>query len=554
MADPLLEIRQLQISFGDAIALQGLDLMVQPGESVGIVGESGSGKSVACLAIPGLLPKTASRSGQIAFRSVSGQPSRDLLTLPERELRQLRGDRLGFIFQEPMSSLNPVFSCGFQLLEAIQQHLPLSKAEAQQRAIALLQEVQLIREPSQAAALFARYPHQLSGGQRQRLMIAIALAANPDLLLADEPTTALDATVQASVLKLLRHLQQQRQMAMIFVSHDLGVISEVADRVVVLYRGQVVEQGLVADVLHRPQHPYTQGLVACRPQINPRSCYLPTVADFLEGHTEPRSLPARSITEEPLLQIKDLSITYRGRGTAFTAVQNLSLSLTAGATLGLVGESGCGKSSLARCLVGLVPPSHGEIWLDRQRLNPRLNRDRQRLRQSIQMVFQDPAAALDPRWTVGAAILEPLRIAKRLSDRAANQRLLKHWLQRVDLPIDIGDRYPHEFSGGQRQRICIARALVHQPRLLICDESVSALDVSVQAQILNLLKQLQAELGLTYLFISHDLAVVRYMSDRIVVMNQGQLEEDSPTEQLFQNPQSNYTRRLIAAIPGEVAA
>ncbi|WP_338461041.1 ABC transporter ATP-binding protein [Synechococcus elongatus IITB7] len=554
MADPLLEIRQLRISFGDAIALQGLDLTVQPGESVGIVGESGSGKSVACLAIPGLLPKTARRSGQIAFRSVAGQPSRDLLTLPERELRQLRGDRLGFIFQEPMSSLNPVFSCGFQLLEAIQQHLPLSKAEAQQRAIALLQEVQLIREPSQAAALFARYPHQLSGGQRQRLMIAIALAANPDLLLADEPTTALDATVQASVLKLLRNLQRQRQMAMIFVSHDLGVISEVADRVVVLYRGQVVEQGLVADVLHRPQHPYTQGLVACRPQINPRSCYLPTVADFLEGHTEPRSLPARSITEVPLLQIKDLSITYRGRGTAFTAVQNLSLSLTAGATLGLVGESGCGKSSLARCLVGLVPPSHGEIWLDRQRLNPRLNRDRQRLRQSIQMVFQDPAAALDPRWTVGAAILEPLRIAKRLSDRVANQRLLEHWLQRVDLPIDIGDRYPHEFSGGQRQRICIARALVRQPRLLICDESVSALDVSVQAQILNLLKQLQAELGLTYLFISHDLAVVRYMSDRIVVMNQGQLEEDSPTEQLFQNPQSNYTRRLIAAIPGEVAA
>ncbi|QFZ92268.2 dipeptide ABC transporter ATP-binding protein [Synechococcus elongatus] len=554
MADPLLEIRQLRISFGDAIALQGLDLTVQPGESVGIVGESGSGKSVACLAIPGLLPKTARRSGQIAFRSVAGQPSRDLLTLPERELRQLRGDRLGFIFQEPMSSLNPVFSCGFQLLEAIQQHLPLSKVEAQQRAIALLQEVQLIREPSQAAALFARYPHQLSGGQRQRLMIAIALAANPDLLLADEPTTALDATVQASVLKLLRNLQRQRQMAMIFVSHDLGVISEVADRVVVLYRGQVVEQGLVADVLHRPQHPYTQGLVACRPQINPRSCYLPTVADFLEGHTEPRSLPARSITEEPLLQIKDLSITYRGRGTVFTAVQNLSLFLTAGATLGLVGESGCGKSSLARCLVGLVPPSHGEIWLDRQRLNPRLNRDRQRLRQSIQMVFQDPAAALDPRWTVGAAILEPLRIAKRLSDRAANQRLLEHWLQRVDLPIDIGDRYPHEFSGGQRQRICIARALVRQPRLLICDESVSALDVSVQAQILNLLKQLQAELGLTYLFISHDLAVVRYMSDRIVVMNQGQLEEDSPTEQLFQNPQSNYTRRLIAAIPGEVAA
>ncbi|WP_338429377.1 ABC transporter ATP-binding protein [Synechococcus elongatus] len=554
MADPLLEIRQLRISFGDAIALQGLDLTVQPGESVGIVGESGSGKSVACLAIPGLLPKTARRSGQIAFRSVAGQPSRDLLTLPERELRQLRGDRLGFIFQEPMSSLNPVFSCGFQLLEAVQQHLPLSKAEAQQRAIALLQEVQLLREPSQAAALFARYPHQLSGGQRQRLMIAIALAANPDLLLADEPTTALDATVQASVLKLLRNLQRQRQMAMIFVSHDLGVISEVADHVVVLYRGQVVEQGLVADVLHRPQHPYTQGLVACRPQINPRSCYLPTVADFLEGHTEPRSLPARSITEEPLLQIKDLSITYRGRGTAFTAVQNLSLSLTAGATLGLVGESGCGKSSLARCLVGLVPPSHGEIWLDRQRLNPRLNRDRQCLRQSIQMVFQDPAAALDPRWTVGAAILEPLRIAKRLSDRAANQQLLEHWLQRVDLPIDIGNRYPHEFSGGQRQRICIARALVRQPRLLICDESVSALDVSVQAQILNLLKQLQAELGLTYLFISHDLAVVRYMSDRIVVMNQGQLEEDSPTEQLFQNPQSNYTRRLIAAIPGEVAA
>lgn len=554
MADPLLEIRQLQIRFGDAIALQGLDLTVQSGESIGIVGESGSGKSVACLAIPGLLPKTARRSGQIAFRSVAGQPSRDLLTLPERELRQLRGDRLGFIFQEPMSSLNPVFSCGFQLLEAIQQHLPLSKAEAQQRAIALLQEVQLIQEPSQASALFSRYPHQLSGGQRQRLMIAIALAANPDLLLADEPTTALDATVQASVLKLLRRLQQQRQMAMIFVSHDLGVISEVADRVVVLYRGQVVEQGRVEAVLHHPQHPYTQGLVACRPQINPRSCYLPTVADFLEGHTEPRSLPVRSITEDLLLQIKNLSITYRGRGTAFTAVQDLSLSLTAGATLGLVGESGCGKSSLARCLVGLVPPSHGEIWLDCQRLNPHLSRDRQRLRQTVQMVFQDPAAALDPRWTVGAAILEPLRIAKRLGDRATNQRLLEQWLQRVDLPTDIGDRYPHEFSGGQRQRICIARALIRQPRLLICDESVSALDVSVQAQILNLLKQLQAELGLTYLFISHDLAVVRYMSDRIVVMNQGRLEEDSPTEQLFQNPQSDYTRRLIAAIPGDVAA
>lgn len=554
MADPLLEIRQLQICFGEAIALQGLDLVVQPGESVGIVGESGSGKSVACLAIPGLLPKTARCSGQIAFRSVAGQSSRDLLTLPERELRQLRGDRLGFIFQEPLSSLNPVFSAGFQLLEAIQQHLPLSQAEAQQRVIALLQEVQLIREPSQAAQILRRYPHQLSGGQRQRLMIAIALAANPDLLLADEPTTALDATVQASVLQLLRRLQQQRQMAMIFVSHDLGVIAEVADRVVVLYRGQVVEQGRVADVLNSPQHPYTQGLVACRPQINPRSCYLPTVADFLEGQTEPRSLPPRSPATQPLLQVEQLGITYRGRSTAFQAVQNLSFPLPAGLTLGLVGESGCGKSSLARCLVGLVPASEGQIWLDQQPLDLRSSRDRQRLRQTVQMVFQDPAAALDPRWTVGSAILEPLRIKQPRRDRTADQRLLKQWLQRVDLPTDIGDRYPHEFSGGQRQRICIARALIGQPRLLICDESVSALDVSVQAQILNLLKQLQAELGLTYLFISHDLAVVRYMSDRILVMNQGQLEEDSPTEQLFQRPQSDYTRRLIAAIPGEVAA
>ena len=567
---PLLTVHHLRVELPAedryVPVVQDLSLTLQPGQTLGIVGESGSGKTMTALALLGLLPPLAQWGGQ-AWLATGSEPV-DLLQLSAREMRRYRGDQLAIIFQEPSAALNPVFSCGYQLQETIRASQPVSLAEAQARSRALLQEVQLSED------LVDRYPHQLSGGQQQRVAIAIAIACNPKILIADEPTTALDVTVQAEILKLLRRLQQQRDMALIFITHDLGVIAEVADRVLVLYRGEVVEQGEVQQIFAQASHPYTQGLLACRPRLDRRLKRLPTTEDFLTASPESDSSVERILSLEemspteveqrlqhlqerpPLLTVSQLKTYFPIKQGVFQrqigeikAVDAVSFSLYPGETLGLVGESGCGKSTLGRTLLRLIQATGGQVIFDGDELLT-LRRGRMRwLRRQLQLIFQDPFASLDPRMSVGGAVMEPMRLHQLAGSPPEQRRRAQDLFVKVGLDPESLDRMPHEFSGGQRQRICIARALASQPRLIICDEAVSSLDVSVQAQVLNLLKDLQQELDLTYIFISHDLSVVKFMSDRIMVMNQGRIEEIAPAEQIYTAPQSDYTRQLIAAVP-----
>ncbi|WP_353259150.1 ABC transporter ATP-binding protein [Prochlorothrix hollandica] len=606
MNPPLLDVRHLSVEFrSDRQRVQAVDdvsFQVQPGQTLGIVGESGSGKSVACLGSLGLIPQPPGEvtAGEIWFQPPQADRPVDLLRLSPKQWQQYRGGQLAMIFQEPMTSLNPLYSCGFQMIETLRHHEPLSLEEARRRAVALLQEVKLLpadavllqrhrgtsgRSPHtspdddralqqrinlEKQAFLDRYPHQLSGGQQQRVMIAMALSCNPSLLIADEPTTALDVTVQATILALLRDLCRQREMALILVSHDLGVVADIADTVAVMYRGKIVEQGPVADIFHQPRHPYTQALLACRPRLDYTPRYLPTLEDFLQAdgtpvvrsepiadrpsNPEPSPLPPPS-SDQPLLRVDNLRVVFRGKGLmglmqpAVRAVDGISFTVQAGETLGLVGESGCGKTTLARALLRLIEPSSGQILFQGQDLIHLKPAPLRLLRREMQIIFQDPGGALDPRMRVGAAVMEPMLIHAFNRRSPAHRDRAIYLLERVGLSADIFNRYPHEFSGGQRQRVCIARALALSPRFIICDESVSALDVSVQAQVLNLLKELQGELGLTYLFISHDLSVVKFMSDRIMVMNQGRIEEIAPAAELYGNPQREYTRQLIAAIP-----
>lgn len=582
MSDRVLEVQNLRVEFNSrnrsTIAVNGISFSVARGQTLGIVGESGSGKSVTSLAVMGLVPQPGQvTDGQLWF-TVPGEQAVDLRSLSAKQLEAYRGDKVAMIFQEPMTSLNPVYTIGFQLMEAIQLHQGVGKAEAKTRAVQLLQEVELL------PALLDRYPHQLSGGQLQRVMIAMAISCDPVLLIADEPTTALDVTVQASVLDLLRDLRDRRGMGMMFITHDLGLIAEIADHVVVMYEGHIVESGAVEQIFSNPRHPYTQGLLTCRPNPERRLKVLPTVADFMqvdrddEGNAQisPKhdniqavlsTLPEVSDSElrsrmeslqstSPLLSVENLSVAYPVKNAIgrveryFMAVDNVSFDVYSGETLGLVGESGCGKSTLARTLLRLVEPSSGKIKFEaRDILNLKPNALRQ-LRREMQIVFQNPFSALDPRLNIGDAIMEPLRIFGR-GDRADFKERAKYLLDRVGL--DGGDetlkRLPHQFSGGQRQRICIARALALNPKFIICDESVSALDVSVQAQVLNLLKELQAEFNLTYIFISHDLSVVKFMSDRIMVMNKGAIEELDIADRVYREPSREYTKKLIASIP-----
>jgi len=509
------------------------------------------------------------------------------------------------IFQEPMSSLNPVYTIGFQLVEAIRQHQDISKEEAQGQAIERLQEVKLLPNvaqqraalqtenphlsnmalmaqiEAQQQAMLNRYPHELSGGQIQRVMIAMAISCNPALLIADEPTTALDVTVQATILDLLRELRDRRGMSLIFITHDLGIIAEIADQVAVMYQGQIVETGPVLDIFATPQHPYTKGLLACRPRPDQRRRRLPTVADFMATELEQGQLTIRekvldaavlaqfsSLTEPelevraqtlaasaPLLAVENLKVGYPIRGVFgktqryVMAVNDVSFQVRQGETFGLVGESGCGKTTLGRALLRLVTPLGGKIWFEGRDVLTLQGQALRTLRRDMQIVFQDPYSSLDPRMSVGAAIAEPLKIHGVVKSKRNQQERVAYLLERVGMPTDCMNRFPHEFSGGQRQRICIARALALNPKFIICDESVSALDVSVQAQVLNLLKELQAEFDLTYIFISHDLAVVKFMSDRIMVMNRGQMEEIGPAEAIYRQPQTAYTQKLIQAIP-----
>ncbi len=566
MTNLVLQVQNLSVMFPSQArrAVDGVSFALDRGQTLGLVGESGSGKSVTALALLGLLPAAAQVQGEVWFYPQSRGPV-NLGQLTPRERRHLRGSHLGMIFQDPLSSLNPVYTCGFQLVEAIRQHRRIPRAAAWDRALELLGAVNLAG-PELARTLLQRYPHQLSGGQIQRLMIAMAISCQPELLIADEPTTALDVTVQAGIVQLLSRLQQQQNMALIFITHDLGLIADLADWIAVMYQGSIVEAGPVGEVFRDPQHPYTQGLLACRPQPQRQMLYLPTVADFLGVTKDSRGgihIQAKAISPEqqqvdpdlahrrlqqltqqpPLLQVQDLQV----RLGHHLVLDQVSFTLFPGETLGLVGESGCGKTTLARTILGLVQPAGGRVWFAGQDLGQ--PRAREASRQHIQVVFQDPFASLDPRQTVGAAIREPLVI--RQGPRPQQWERVAELLTQVGLQPDHRDRYPHEFSGGQRQRVCIARALALNPQLIICDESVSSLDVSVQAQILNLLKRLQQQFHCAYIFISHNLAVVKFMSDRIMVMYAGKIVEVGPAEAVYHHPQQAYTRSLIAAIPGQ---
>lgn len=570
MPQPLLEIKNLRIDFHHddewREVVHGIDFKVFAGRTLGIVGESGSGKSVSSLSVMHLLDRKSSRIKADAM-ALEGLDFKDY---NEKQMADIRGKRIAMIFQEPMTSLNPVYRCGHQVTEMILQHEKVSRKDARDRVISLFSQVMLPRPE----AIFDSYPHELSGGQKQRVMIAMAIACHPQILIADEPTTALDVTVQKEILKLLRKLQEETGMGMIFITHDLGVVAEIADDVAVMHNGEILEQGEVKQVLEQPQHPYTKGLLACRPPMKIRLKKLPTVKEFLDGQWEggkEQILKELQITEEeraqrlramyagaPLLKVEHLQTWYPLKKGVFgkvydhvKAVNDVSLEVFEGETLGLVGESGCGKTTLGRSILRLVEPTGGKVMFDGLEVTALDAKHLREFRKQAQIVFQDPYSSLNPRIRIGEAIAEPLRVHGIEKDRKKCRDIVCDLLEQVGLQAAHFDRYPHEFSGGQRQRICIARALAVNPRLVICDESVSALDVSVQAQVLNLLNKLKEERHLTYIFISHDLGVVRFMSDRVLVMYNGQPMEYNDADELFDHPQNEYTKKLIAALPGK---
>ena len=544
------------------IIVRDISFSLEPGVSMGIVGESGSGKTITALSLLKLLPPRMYISdGQIRWQGSNGLDV-DLAMLNEKEIQQIRGRQISMIFQEPMTSLNPSLRCGWQIREAVSLHLGESPKRAESQTMQLLKEVQLPADK----AFYNKYPHQLSGGQRQRIMIAMALAGNPSLLIADEPTTALDVTVQKKILDLLDEIRRKRGMSMLFISHDLGVIRQICDNALVMYQGEVVESGRVEDLFENPQHSYTRGLISCRPMLGSKPGRLPTLADFLSpgldaemadpgtgtGTTTPQE---PQLEEIPLLKVSDLHTRYILKKSFFgkplrslEAVDHVSFYVCQGETLGLIGESGCGKSTLGRTLIGLIRSRKGEIQYRGRSVTQLRGKQLNEYRQKVQFIFQDPFSSLNPTLKIGPAIMEVMRVHGIYSGRKQRQEAALGLLDDVGLPSGFFNRYPHEFSGGQRQRIGLARALATGPELIICDESVSSLDVSVQAQILNLLNELKDKLKLTYLFISHDLAVVKYMADRIMVMKDGRLVEQGPSDELFLNPESDYTRELMDSI------
>jgi peptide/nickel transport system ATP-binding protein len=575
---PLIEIKNLVTTFRtedrNFVAVNDISFSVEQGETLAIVGESGSGKSVTSLSIMRLLnEKNSGISGEVWFKHEDKKT--DLIKLPEKEMRKYRGKNISMIFQEPMTSLNPVITCGEQVAEALRLHLGLNRKQAREKTISLFEKVKLPR----AESMYRSYPHQISGGQKQRVMIAMAISCNPSLLIADEPTTALDVTVQKNILGLLKELQQEMNMSMIFITHDLGVVAELAHRVAIMYKGKIVETGPVKEIFTNPQHPYTKGLLACRPSLEVRWKTLPTINDFMRetpdgkfestGHSfsvvnsdqienpeERKTRLANIYLQSPILELKNITKKFAIRGsglstrsTPLVAVDQVGFSVYPGETLGLVGESGCGKSTLGKIILQLLEPDSGELRYRGKNIRENSSAEMRRLRKKMQVIFQDPYSSLNPIKRIGDAIVEPMMVHKIYGSKSACETAAIELLEKVGLKPEHFHRYPHEFSGGQRQRIVIARALSLQPEFIICDECVSALDVSVQAQVINLLQQLKREQNFSCIFISHDLSVVKYVSDRIAIMNQGKIEELADADMIYHHPKSDYTKRLIEAIP-----
>lgn len=559
----LVKVENLSVQFttddGIVEAVKGISFNIPKGKTVGLVGESGSGKSVTSLSIMRLIndPPGKISGGSIHFQ---GQ---DLLQISEDKIRKVRGNKISMIFQEPMTSLNPVFTVGDQIAEVLLLHKNMTKKQAHDRTLELMNQVGIPKPETRINA----YPHEMSGGQRQRIMIAMAIACEPDLLIADEPTTALDVTIQKQILELIASLQKKYGMSVLFITHDLGVIADIADEVAVMYKGKIVENGLKSEIFKNPTHPYTKGLIACRPSLDKSPHRLPTVSDFMDERGREKNFDQsklrvdktpRSITDKNpvILEIKDLKKHFPLEKGFFGsvkswvhAVNGVSLKVRKGRTLGLVGESGCGKTTLGRTILRLIESTSGEIIYHGQNINELSAQEMRQLRRKMQIIFQDPYASLNPRMTVGSALIEPMIIHNLFKSKDERNERAAQLIQKVGLDSSMLNRYPHEFSGGQRQRICIARALAVEPEFIVCDESVSALDVSVQAQILNLLLDLQDEFNLTYIFISHDLAVVKYISDEVAVMSGGEVVELADAVQIYKNPQHEYTKKLLSAIP-----
>uniref|UniRef100_UPI00404B9BDC ABC transporter ATP-binding protein n=1 Tax=Flavobacterium sp. TaxID=239 RepID=UPI00404B9BDC len=535
--------------------INNISYEINTNEIVGIVGESGSGKSVSSLAVLGLLPLKIAKieSGEILFEG------KNLLNNTTQDWRKIRGKEISMIFQEPMSALNPSMLCGIQVEEVLKTHTNLDKKDRKEKVLSLYEKVQLPNPEK----IYTSYPHQISGGQKQRVMIAMALACNPKLLIADEPTTALDVTVQREIINLLKSIQQEFGMSILFISHDLSLVSEIADKVLVMYKGSIVEQGFVSEIFKHPKHNYTKALIASKPPTDKRISRLTTIDDFLKNSLDFHEITTaerHKIHEElykkpPILEVKNVSKTYFSNAgffqkpTTFKAVDAVSFSVYEGETVGLVGESGCGKSTLGNAIMQLNEATSGDIFYRGKNITHLKGQALKEMRNEIQLIFQDPYSSLNPRLSIGNAIMEPMLAHSLYKDEATCREKTYELLERVGLSADYFNRFPHEFSGGQRQRIGIARTIALKPKLIICDESVSALDISVQAQVLNLLNELKETFGFSYIFISHDLAVVKYMSDQVVVMHQGKIEETNEADVLFKNPQKSYTQKLIAAIP-----
>lgn len=557
---PLLQIKNLSVHFGsngaNSPAVNNISFNIPAGKTIAVVGESGSGKSLTALSILRLLPREAICSGAILFNQSSSGQLTKLHSLLPKEMYTIRGNRIAMIFQEPMTSLNPVLTCGFQVMESLIKHKKLNRKQAREKTLELFRQVEL---PT-PEAMINRYPHEISGGQKQRVMIAMAMSCNPELLIADEPTTALDVRVQKNILLLLKKLQQENNLSVLLITHDLGLVADVADEVIVMYKGEIVEQGVCTSVLTSPSHPYTKALLACRPAANQKGKKLAVLKDFLEEKKNDSYIDYHDAViakNKQVLSVKNLNVHFPADKNFFgksrsviKAVNNVSFDIMQGETVGLVGESGCGKTTLGRSILQLIKPTSGQIILDGRDIVSMTEDQLRKERKELQVVFQDPYGSLNPRITVGGAILEALKVhGLHENDKRRKDAVIK-MLEKVELPADHYKRYPHQFSGGQRQRICIARALSLNPSFLIFDESVSALDVSVQATVLNLINELKKEFDFTSLFISHDLSVVHYISDRIMVMNKGKIVESGTADEVYRNPTDEYTKQLIESIPG----